>query len=302
MARKPTFKDQKRGQRAAAQDDDQQDDRDERDVTLGGPGDDDQDDSDRTRDTPPSRRNRQPARTDPDDDQPEMVDVILGGKTYRMTKDAAAAVQNNTVDPAKHRKLEDQVAELMRGHKKITTPAKDDDSDPDGLSVMLFTDTAKALKLIKKQAVEEAEQKVTGKYVQAESEKLFWQGFYKRYDHLEDAKWVVDDVFQQNLRALADTPVEEAAKKIAALADERIRSLVKRVATPSDRRPTARTQIEGGGDSDRSDRGRQPTGRQTPNRNQEDRDEGPKTLSDVLRVRAKARREAAGRTRSRRAA
>lgn len=291
MARKSIKQAKKEARSASAEDqqDDQSDTSAEDDleearkkgVLRGGPGMDSEEDQDQD----------DGSGGDGDDDAAGLVEVSVGGRKYKVPAEVAESMDQASTTAGKLRRLEQEIGELRSGRAKPAAASADEDEDAELTEAerLLFTEPKKAMKLLEARAVKKAESTLTRRYVAAEAERSFWGGFNKQYPELADVEWLVRQVAEERSSDLEGLTVAEGAPKLAKWANDRLRTLVKKVDPASGGRPKTRSSVEGGGSADS---GRQPA-RPAARREEPEKESNILSLTDILKQRRQARRQAA---------
>jgi len=106
----------------------------------------------------------------------------------------------------------------LRAPKQQAQPAPQEPNWED----LLFTDTNKAVALLKKTVREEITNDLTSQYKRDKGETQFWDDFYKDHDDLKHDDDLVKTTLQSHMSELADLPVKKAAEKLAELTRTRI--------------------------------------------------------------------------------
>lgn len=141
----------------------------------------------------------------------------------------------------------------------------------------LFTEPEVALQKLRDEIKAEVKGEITTAYTAAETQKGFWNSFYKDNKDLEDEKMLVNAVMARDWNSLKDMSPEAAAKKIAENTKKEIMRL-NGGKSPSD--PDAR-EVEGGGANKKA----------APNGGNSD-DNKVLSLSEIIKKRQEARRKA----------
>jgi hypothetical protein len=205
------------------------------------------------------------------------------------------------LDLAERQRLERAVAETRReldqmrqwraGLEQATrgqVPAAPD------LNTLLFERPEEALRHVEQRI----EQKLEARYQQDQAQQQqvramqdFERDLYTHHKELVGEEWLVNAVFQRAVAQgqLLDLPVGKARDELARQVREEILRLEKRAGEFRTRQegrtvPPGRAVVEGGGSGPAEGRRAPPS----------DEDSGPKTLSDLIRARQRARREARG--------
>lgn len=142
----------------------------------------------------------------------------------------------------------------------------------------LFTEPKVALQHLREEIEADIRTKLTLDYNQAESAKSFWAGFYDEHKELKSEKLLVDAILARDYAKLANLSAEDASEKLSASVKK---ELLRLNGGRSNSDPNFRG-VEGG--SHPGSKSSQTSG-QTSN-------DGVGSLSDVIRARQKARREA----------
>lgn len=223
------------------------------------------------------------------DDNVETQDLIIGGRTYKLPKEVVTAFQAGQTDKNEIETLRRSIRDLEgRIKPPETKPAASQEGDDEEkeIATLLFTDTEKALKLLKKRIKEETVGTVSNAYVQDQASREFWDGFYSRFPEFDRKThhWVIRQTAVENEKDLADLDVAKGSDRLAELTRNKLASLIKKADPGPKDRKTPRTTVEGGGS---------PTGRTSERRGEPAQPERPLSLVDVLKGRRQRRREAA---------
>lgn len=204
-----------------------------------------------------------------DEGKTEKVKVRVGNDELETDAASAAAInallQNNN-------QLYDYIKNMTG------KPAPKDEGKKPGYDYAtgLFTEPEEALKRLREEIKAEVKGEITTAYNAAETQKDFWQGFYKDNSDLSDEKMMVNAVMTRDWAILKDLAPAAAAKKLA----EATKKELMRISggkSPSD--DNAR-QIEGG-----STKNSAPAGKKSD-------DDKVLSLSDIIKKRQEARRKA----------
>lgn len=212
---------------------------------------------------------------------PKLVSVKYEGKEYQVPEDAAQAWQSREQDFS--RKLSahsEELGNLRTWKRQVETtiqPAKQ--AEPD-INTLWFENPAKAQEIIEQRIY----QKVTGEYQRDQATRQFFDGFYRANDDLRGDEWLVNAVFSESFGDIADMPISKAQEKLAELTRERILKLTRKAKVNEEPTRSRAAMVEPA------------SGERTPRRVKEEEDEGPKSMADVIRERAKAKAAAGMRT------
>lgn len=238
-------------------------------------------------DDPPPRKSTKAKRV-------ELVDVDLGGKKFKIDKNALAEIEKLRGDAGASKGLLEEVRALTenlkgskpKGKKKEEEQADEGDDDvPEGAELEMFTDPKGFLKKFADKLRKKITKELTNNYRADQSSKDFWGSFYGEYPELKQYKKQVEAVLEDKMREIGNLSVEEGMKKLA----DYTRAELLKIAKQFGRAPTRKDHTEGGG-SNRSQQDEEET-------DQEEEDDNiPKTLSALLKQRKKNRLRASQQT------
>jgi hypothetical protein len=233
-----------------------------------------------------------PAATTPETTPaPKYVPLKHGGKEYQAPEEIAQAWEERERDYA--RKLNqnsDELGQLRKWKSTVEQQVSPKPTAPD-LNTLWFENPTEAAKIIQEQTF----QRVATEYekreqarAQQDAENRFFEGFYRKHDDLRDDDDIVRLELQKHFNEVADLPVASAQDKLADFARGRIIALSRKVKTNET-------------DSTRSRAGlsEPATGERPPRSTRSDEDDEPKSLGDVIKARAAARRHPSARSAAR---
>lgn len=202
-----------------------------------------------------------------------LVELDLGHKKVMVTAEIAEALS------ARDRALQQQFSDLKAQFQRQAEPKAPVHEQPasDQDVEELFRDPQKYLSGFAKKIEQDVTSRVTSLYNQNEARKEYWRSFYDANKDLRGKEWVVDAVFARDYQELKDLPVGSGMNELA----KRVRKRILDIApTAKGERDMSKSHMEGG-----APRIAAPA--------KEDKDDGPRTLGDVVRRR---RQQAAGKT------
>lgn len=201
-------------------------------------------------------------------DEPEMVEITMGGQTLSVAPEAAEAYRAQ---------MEQHSAELVSARQPAPAPDRGQD-DKVPFSELLYTDPDEAMRLFK----EEIKDEVRAEYSEDQSKRGFWDTFYRDNPELRDDDTYVQAMLNKNWETLKTLPTDVAGSKLADLTKEGILGLASKYASPKGGK-NATADLEGASNAD-EDVGatKQPS-----------KESGrPQSLGDVIKQRNKARTQA----------
>ena len=213
---------------------------------------------------------------------PKMVEVEIGGLTYSVAEDAAAAMQQadntyrNTIDDLRDNLT---VAQTAPPPTPVPEGAPEDDTDWD---TYLLTEPAKALAEFGEKIRSEVLQEVQGQYNADQSTQKFWTSFYNQNPDLTEYDWIVDAVMSKNYSELGPLSPARAADKLAEYTKEELLKLTNKSGNNS---PTKAVILEGGSASNAPNPSPDPT-----SRTDAETDAIPDSLAGALKERSARRR------------
>lgn len=208
---------------------------------------------------------------------PQPVEVEIGGKTVKVDKDTAAAIdafKKSVTDAGVATKTQiDQLAAQVAALQPKPAAGEKKGTDYGNL---IFTDPDKAVQLMK----DEIRAELNGQLASTNAQQEFWAEFYRENPDLKDADWLVKSVLAREFKNLEKLQVPEAIKKLSETVKGDILKLSKKE-TKKDPKAT----LEGSNESTRE---------KSKDDNAESKD-SPSSISDVLKARKAARRAGAQR-------
>lgn len=232
-----------------------------------------------------------PAETTPETTPaPKYVPIKYGDKEIPVSEEAAQAWEQREREYArKFSERSDELGQLRKWKASVEQTITPKPAEPD-LNTLWFENPTKAAELIQEQTY----QRVASEYekrekARAQQEALdrFFDGFYRKNDDLREDEWVVKGVMSEHFDELADLPTVKAQEKLADLTRERIIKLTRKVKVSEPDNPRSRAGLS------------EPASGERPPRPTRSEDDGPKSLGDVIKARAEARRKASVRTAAR---
>lgn len=224
-------------------------------VMVGGPG----------LDAPPDKPESAPVT-------PQAQEYTIGGRKFSVDPELARSLEQRESDF--NRKLNENSRELGE-LRKLVQPARQE-PPVKGYDTLLFENPTEAVNRLKSEITAE----VTSLYQQDKAQTDFWNGFYSKNQDLDrqDDDMLVRGVLQQNWNSLHALPPQEAAERLANLTRRQIlrysqKAKLEDESTPN---PATRTFVE-------------PASHPSPRPAPRAVDEGPATLTDVIKARRAAR-------------
>lgn len=206
---------------------------------------------------------------------PKVVTVKYGGRDLQVPEDVANAWQEREREfDQRLSKQGDELGQLRTRWKQIESQVQPRQPDPNEvLSTKWFEAPTEAAKMLE----ERVYQRVANEYQQREAQKSFWDGFYRKNDDLREDEFIVEAVLSKNSDELLNLTVPKAQERLAELTRQELLRLTRKVKV-SDDQSRSRVVSEPA------------SGTRVP-KPQVDEDEGPKSIGDVIRARAAARRQ-----------
>jgi hypothetical protein len=189
---------------------------------------------------------------------PELVDVRIGNRTYKMPKADAAEFQAANQPPAREPAPRREAAP-----RQSEQPKRSD---------RLFTETDEVLDEMVQEAVAKAVTHVTNAYQRDQGQKAFWDTFDRTYPDLKDDRDIAEMVLTANLQNWKDLSPELAQKALANEARQRVAKIMERSGGKGGAKPV--TEAGGGAPRSRAAANSDPA----PDANK------PKTLGDIMRA------------------
>jgi hypothetical protein len=208
---------------------------------------------------------------------PETVELTIGGQTFHVPKDAAAALESEQTRFTQER---DALYERINEPAAAEEPTIQEGVD---YSDVIFSDPNAAVASIREDVKKEVLQTVRAETQATNRLEQFWSGFYGTNPDLKDYDSTVRAVMNENWADLRGVSSTQAAKKLADLTKGHITGIVQKFGgtAPSNESVT----LEGGSR-------RAKTVAKTPSN--ED-DATPPSLSAGIRARRKAQRQSKAR-------
>lgn len=174
------------------------------------------------------------------------------------------------------RRIEKSIPPNNAGQQQEQQKKKDPMDEVD-FEKMLFQDPQKALKIHADMIRNQVKDEMTQMYQREQGTQKFWNDFYQQHPDLKDDRDLVEMTLNANLNDLIDEPVPQAIDKLADLTRQKILRYSGKGQNKDSEKKSSRkkAQVEGAAN------------RTPPPAPQED--DGPSTLSDLIRSRQKVR-------------
>lgn len=216
---------------------------------------------------------------------PPGAPIQLGGRQYTVDPELAHALERQQ---QQYSQLHSRFDELNSRYARLESALMPRQAAPEyDYNTKIFENPAEALSRLKQEWRQEIVSELTGRYEGDQQQRAFWEGFYRAHPDLADEPELVQAVATRLMPRWQSEPASRAGEFAEALAKD-TRALILRVSrkgreadAPAEPRPAGRAVVEG------ASGGRAPT--PPPD------DEGPASLSDLLRQRQADRRRAASR-------
>jgi hypothetical protein len=206
-------------------------------------------------------------------EQPQLVEITISGKKYRVTPEVADAMSQRERDFDRKLNLNTQeLGDLRKFKRQFDQPPQP--SEPKGgvdYDTLIFEKPSEALKAFK----EELRKEFTSQYQADKKAENFWRSFYAKNNDLDPVEDddIVQTVVARNWGELGPMEPGQAQERIAELARDRILRMTKRFHVNGN--GNDRTIVE-------------PSSSPMPKAPARE-DTGPKTMSDIIRKRRQAR-------------
>jgi hypothetical protein len=205
----------------------------------------------------------------------ETVDLTIGGQTFKVPRDAAAALEG---EQARFREEQDALSGQAPSPGEPTPAWGEAPSGGPDYSDLIFSDTNAAVAAIREDVKKEVLETVRTEHKAADRLKTFWDGFYTANSELKSYDSTVRAVMNENWADLRGLSSRNAAGKLADMTKTYITSLVKDFGGKA--KPNNTETLEGG--SRRT---------ATPRTSSTEEDTTPSSLSAGIRQRRKAQRQ-----------
>lgn len=211
----------------------------------------------------------------------ESVEITVGDKTFKVSKDAAAAIKASQDAAAEavskvSTKLQTVESELQTLKVKPAAPAT---PDPKANPDRIFSDPKGFIEDLKAEIREE----IAGAYTVDQARKEFWSEFYAANSELKEHDFYVKAVFQREMATMGKMTVPEAIKHLGTAAKTDLLKLSGKSGwAGGPKRPVT----EGGNETQRGQSNAE-SGESQP-----ETTETPKSLTGLLKQRREARRTA----------
>jgi hypothetical protein len=156
-----------------------------------------------------------PVNDDKAPQTPELVDLELGGKTVKVTKEAAEAFTAfRESNDTRFAGLEQQIRSIPRPQAPPAAPSNEYD-----YSTAILTDTKSALDHFGKDLKDQIVNQITEAYSTNQRAEKFWNNFYKKNKDLSEDEdgFLVQSVLNANMGSLGDLPTTTAIVKLGDL-------------------------------------------------------------------------------------
>lgn len=208
---------------------------------------------------------------------PKLVTVRQHGREYQLPEDVAQAWQEREQVLSRQGQ---ELGELRRFRQQAETVLQPEPPKPN-LNTLWFEDPVKAAELIKEDLRREY-QRQREQDQQAAMEEKFWQMFGRRHEDLRGDEDFAKFQLQRNVRRLADMnlPSDEAVMdKLAEITRGELIRLSRKARSSDEPTPSRADLLE-------------PATGERPARRAPKEDDGPKTMSDLIRQRQRKQAEA----------
>ena len=204
------------------------------------------------------------------DSQRQVREVTINGRKFVVDPEMAEAMAQRDRDF--DRKLNEHANELGQLRKLAQGITQSQPPAPKGYDTLLFEDPVGAVNRLKNEIRQE--------YIQEKKLDQFWNKFYRTNKDLDrdEDDFIVKAILNENLQSLATLPEEDAAAKLADLSRRQILKYQSKN-KQDDNEPTPRTRVESPSRA---------TVRAVP-----PKDEGPTTLTQLIKQRRQARTKTA---------
>jgi hypothetical protein len=206
---------------------------------------------------------------------PKVVTIRQHGREYQMPEDVAQAWQER--EQAFSRQGQ-ELGELRRLRQQIEQTVQPPKATEPDINTLWFENPAAAAKRIK----EETARELREEYQTERNREKFWDTFYRKHDDLREDDWVVEAQLARHGHELVDLPVPQAQDKLAELTRNEILRLSRKGRSVEEPTPSRADLLE-------------PASGERPPRRAPKEDPGPKSMSEHIRARQRAKAEAARR-------
>ena len=198
---------------------------------------------------------------------PSVREVTINGRKFQVDPEMAEAMAQRDRDF--DRKLNEHANELGQLRKLAQGITQSQPPAPKGYDQLLFEDPVGAVNRLKAEIRQE--------YVQEKKLEQFWNRFYRSNKDLDrdEDEFIVKAILNENIQTLANLPEEDAAARLADLSRRQI--LKYQARQKEDEQESARTRVE--------------TPSRTTPRAAAPKDEGPTTITQLIKERRAARQK-----------
>lgn len=207
------------------------------------------------------------------------VEITVGGKTFRVAKDLADAVNSQPQQAPQPTDLERALAALTQRPAPAPSPAPAPEQNTE-LNELLFSNPAEAIRRISQSVREDVWRETQQRLATERSQADFWSQFYGANPELRKYETLVHATLSDNWSTVSNLSVSQGASKLAELTKRNIVNLLADFGQPTPAGKNGTTTIE-------APAGRQPQVRRAPEGAGEEA--LPGSLSEAIKLRRRER-------------
>lgn len=207
---------------------------------------------------------------------PAKVKVKLQGREFEVDKDVGELLASQ------HRALTEKISQQEQMIQQLMDSSSEDSKpsdDSDDFDSQFFTNPRAVIEA----EIEKVKQELTQQYTQAQQAekqaKVFWDTFYTKHNDLKDHDKLVKRILNENYNSWASLPVDEAMEKLSTSVKDELEEIVSKISKKMDVEEDGGILFEGGS----------LTKSRSRKRKKGDEEEGPSSLTDLIRARRNKR-------------